>query len=88
MSNKIGKRGESIFSTIISRNIPGIGLLLDPTFLGDKFPTVDFHVGLLDYPLKGFFYASVKTTTLGYYPDGKKLRINIKAGVRLLLPAL
>ncbi len=77
MSNKIGKRGESIFSTIISRNVASRGFLLDPTFLGDKFPTVDFHVGLLDYPLKGFFYASVKTTTLGYYPDRKRLRINI-----------
>lgn len=77
MSNQIGKRGESIFSTIISRNVSSRGFLFDPTFLGDKFPTVDFHVGLLGYPLKGFFYASVKTTTLGYYPDGKKLRINI-----------
>jgi len=77
MSNQIGKRGESIFSTIISRNVASRGFLFDPTFLGDKFPTLDFHVGLLGYPLKGFFYASVKTTTLGYYPDGKKLRINI-----------
>lgn len=77
MSNKIGKRGESIFATIISRNISSKGFLFDPTFLGDKFPTVDFHVGLLEYPFKGFFYASVKTTTLGYFPGGERLRITI-----------
>jgi hypothetical protein len=77
MSNRIGKRGENIFATIISRNIATKGFLLDPTFLGDKFPTVDFHVDLLEYPFKGFFYASVKTTTLGYYPDGDRIRITI-----------
>lgn len=77
MSNKIGKRGEIIFSTIISRKVASRGFLLDPTFLGDKFPTVDFHVGLLEYSHKGFFYASVKTTTLGYYPNGEKIKINI-----------
>jgi hypothetical protein len=77
MSNKIGKRGENIFATIISRNIATKGFLLDPTFLGDKFPTVDFHVDLLEYPFKGFFYASVKTTTLGYYPEGDRIRITI-----------
>ncbi len=77
MSNRIDKRGENIFATIISRNIAPKGFLLDPTFLGDKFPTVDFHVDLLGYPLKGFFFASVKTTTLGYYPDGEKIRITI-----------
>src|SRR5262249_37902028 len=77
MSNQIGKRGESIFSAIIGRSIPSRGFLLDPTFLGDKFPTVDFHVGLLEYPYKGFFYASVKTTTLGYTTDGSKLKINV-----------
>ena len=77
MSNRIGKRGENIFATIISRNIASKGFLLDPTFLGDKFQTVDFHVDLLQYSFKGFFYASVKTTTLGYYPEGDRMRITI-----------
>jgi hypothetical protein len=77
MSNRIGKRGENIFATIISRNVASKGFLLDPTFLGDKFPTVDFHVDLLQYPHKAFFYASVKTTTLGYYPDDEKIKITI-----------
>lgn len=52
--------------------------LFDPTFLGDKFPTVDFYVALLDFPLKAFFFVSVKTTTQGYSPKGDKLMIRIE----------
>ena len=80
MSNRIGKRGESIFSTIISRYVPAYGYLLDPVFLGDKFQTIDFYVDLLEYPQKrGFFFASVKTTTQGYYEDNSRLKINVDA---------
>lgn len=79
MSNQIGKRGESIFSTIISRYVEPYGFLLDPTFLGDKFPTVDFYVHLSTYKtVKGFFFASVKTTTLGYNADQSKLAIIVE----------
>jgi hypothetical protein len=45
--------------------------------LGDKFPVVDFYLALLDFPLKAFFFASVKTTTLGYNTKDGKLRIGI-----------
>jgi hypothetical protein len=79
MGNIIGKRGESIFSTIISRYVDLVGFLLDPTFLGDKFPTVDFYVHLLNYNLrKAFFFASVKTTTLGYNANHSKLKITVE----------
>ena len=78
MGNVIGKRGESIFSTIISRYVDPAGFLLDPTFLGEKFPTVDFYVHLLNYShKKAFFFASVKTTTIGYTVDNTKLKITI-----------
>lgn len=77
MSNRIGKRGENIFATMITRKSTIGDFLFDPTFLGDKFPTVDFYVALLDYPLKAFFFASVKTTTLGYTLGGEKLKITI-----------
>src|SRR5690349_22477887 len=79
MGNIIGKRGESIFSTLISRYVDPVGFLLDPTFLGDKFPTVDFYVHLLNYShKKAFFFASVKTTTLGYNADNTKLKITVE----------
>ncbi len=56
MGNVIGKRDESIFSTIISRYVDQKGFLLDPTFLGEKFPTVDFYVHLLSKnDIKAFF---------------------------------
>ncbi len=78
MSNKIGKRGESIFSTIISRFIEPEGQYLEPWFMDSKFPSVDFYVDLLNYPSKrGFFFASVKTTTTGYSGDNKKLLITV-----------
>src|SRR4051812_40627594 len=78
MGNVIGKRGESIFSTIISRYVDPAGFLLDPTFLGEKFPTVDFYVHLLNYNTKkAFFFASVKTTTVGYTADNTKLKITV-----------
>lgn len=77
MSNRIGKRGENIFATLITRKNSAGNFLFDPTFLGDKFPTVDFYVSLLDYPLKAFFFASIKTTTLGYTAGGEKLKITI-----------
>ncbi len=80
MSNRIGKRGESIFSTIISRYVPAYGYLLDPVFLGDKFQTIDFYVDLLAYPQKrGFFFASVKTTVQGYYEDNARIKISVDA---------
>lgn len=78
MGNVIGKRGESIFSTIISRYVDEKGFLLDPTFLGEKFPTIDFYVHLLTQnDIKAFFFASVKTTTLGYNPNHSKLKIKV-----------
>src|SRR3954447_7539870 len=78
MGNVIGKRGESIFSIIISRYVDPAGFLLDPTFLGEKFPTVDFYVHLLNCDTKkAFFFASVKTTTLGYTADNTKLKITV-----------
>ena len=76
MTNKIGKRGESIFSTIISRYINSTGFLFDPLFMGDKFPIIDFYVALFNYTAKkGFFFASVKCTTLGFNADKSLLKI-------------
>lgn len=78
MSNQIGKRGENIFANIITRKSMDGRFLFDPTFLGDKFPTVDFYVALLDFLLKAFFFVSVKTTTQGYSPNFDKLMIRIE----------
>lgn len=78
MSNDIGSRGESIFGMLISRYVDPYGSLFKPVFLGDKYPTVDFHIDLLNYTdKKGFFFASIKTTTQGYSADKTKLKIHV-----------
>lgn len=78
MSNDIGKRGERIFTVLIGRYFDPNGYLFDPIFLGDKYPTVDFYIDLLNYTVKkGFFFVSVKTTTQGYSSDNSKLKIQV-----------
>ena len=78
MSNDIGKIGERIFTVLISRHFDPNGYLFDPVFLGDKYPTVDFYVDLLNnQDEKGFFFVSVKTTTQGYSTDKTKLKIQV-----------
>jgi hypothetical protein len=63
-SNAIGKRGESIFEVLLTKYIAQKKRrLFDIAFLGDKFPTVDFYVELLNGgATKAFFFASVKST--------------------------
>lgn len=78
MNNSIGKRGEAIFSNIISRYSEPFGFLFDPTFMGEKFSGIDFYVGLMGYTFKkSFFLASVKTTTLGYSSDNSRIKISL-----------
>ena len=78
MSNDIGKIGERIFTVLIGRYFDPNGYLFDPIFLGDKYPTVDFYVDLLNnQEEKGFFFVSVKTTTQGYSADKTKLKIHV-----------
>lgn len=78
MSNDIGKRGERIFTMLSGRYFDPKGYLFDPIFLGDKYPTVDFYVDLLNNKdKKGFFFVSVKTTTQGYTADKTKLKIQV-----------
>ena len=61
----IGDRGQWQFALIMTmlcgRNEP----YFRPRFLGDKFPTFDFIVELVDNPAY-YFFVQVKTTTKGY----------------------
>jgi hypothetical protein len=77
MTNMIGKRGEILFSFLISQPGERGVYCLDPSFLGDKYPTIDFIVDLLNYPGKrSFFFASVKATQRGM--DGEqRLRVQV-----------
>jgi len=45
--DQIGKRGESLFTAMITRPCYNRMWFMD-TFMGDKYPTIDFYVDLID----------------------------------------
>ena len=47
-----------------------------PRFLGDKYPTFDFIVELVDHPAY-YFFVQVKGTTQGYTKDPVRLKIQV-----------
>jgi hypothetical protein len=47
-----------------------------PRFLGDKCPTFDYLVELVDYPAY-YFFVQVKGTTLGFTQDSTRLKVQV-----------
>ena len=47
-----------------------------PRFLGDKYPTFDYIVELVDHPAF-YFFAQVKTTTQGYTLNPARLKVQV-----------
>ena len=47
-----------------------------PRFLGDKYPTFDFIVEVVDHPAY-FFFAQVKATTKGYTKEENRLIVQL-----------
>ncbi len=83
LNDSIGKRGESIFTVLITRWCDGHPWFID-TFLGEKHETTDFLVELID-PTAGHahFYVQVKATRRRYKGRGasRKLDIAVSEGV-------
>lgn len=75
-TNALGERGEHMFYVAISR-FHGDGPLFRPVMLGGKWPVADLAVELVDDPGM-FFLVQVKTTQLGYLPNGQRLLIRAK----------
>ncbi len=77
----IGRRGESIFTVLITRWCGGRAWFTD-TFLGDKHQTTDFLVELIE-PTTGHahFYVQVKSTRGRYSGEGagRKLDVGVSA---------
>jgi hypothetical protein len=75
--NRIGKRAENIFSVLIGKYVTNKNChLLNPEFLGDKYPSVDFIVDLEQYDKsKAFFFVSVRATRNGYTQAENKLKV-------------
>jgi hypothetical protein len=72
----IGERGQWLFSLFMTnlcgRNDP----LFRPRFLGDKYPTFDYIVEVVDRP-SYFFFVQVKGTTQGYTEKERRLRVQV-----------
>jgi hypothetical protein len=77
-SNRLGKFGENLFSTLIMEPWDRADAFFDPTFLEGKFPTLDFYVELVGAPGRFYFFAQVKTTPNGYEGKGKGKRLKVQ----------
>lgn len=75
-NDDVGDRGQLQFSLLLTdlcgRDVP----YFRPRFLGDKYPTFDFIVELVDHP-GYFFFAQVKATTQGYTRQEKRLLVKL-----------
>lgn len=72
----IGERGEWLFRLLMTELCGRSDPFFRPRFLGDKYPTFDFIVEVVDQP-SYFFFVQVKATTLGYTTKGNRLRIQV-----------
>jgi hypothetical protein len=72
----VGDRGQLLLGLLLTdlcgRDVP----FFRPRFLGDKYPTFDFIVEVVDNPAY-FFFAQVKATTLGYTAKEKRLLVEL-----------
>jgi hypothetical protein len=81
-SDRIGNHGEFLFQALISRMCRR-RFYFHPIHMGEKHPTTDMMVELLDTRgVRSHFYVQVKATTLGYVGSGpgRRLRIDVSRG--------
>jgi hypothetical protein len=80
-NDRIGNHGEFVFQALISRRCRR-KFYFHPVHMGEKHPTTDMVVELLDATgIPSLFYVQVKSTSLGYTgaaPD-EKLRVAVTA---------
>jgi hypothetical protein len=78
-SDRIGNHGEFVFQALISRRCRK-KFYFHPVHMGEKHPTVDMVVELLDTTnVQSLFYVQIKSTALGYTGVGssEKLRVAV-----------
>lgn len=72
----IGERGEWLFRILMTELCGRVDPFFRPRFLGEKYPTFDFIIEVVDEP-SYFFFVQVKSTTLGYTQKEKRLRVKV-----------
>ena len=75
-SDDIGERGQWLFCLLMTELCGRDAPLFRPRFLGDKFPTFDYLVEVVDHPTY-YFFVQVKATTQGYTKDPVRLKIQV-----------
>jgi len=77
-TNELGQRGEALFYVLITRTYGRAKPIFRPQFLGDKWPTVDFLVELVDAgAVTPYFFAQVKTTRDSYAKRTNRLKVRV-----------
>lgn len=72
----IGDRGQWQFSLLMTDLCGRDAPFFRPRFLGDKYPTFDYIVEVVDRPAY-FFFVQVKATSLGYTVEERRLRVQV-----------
>lgn len=72
----IGERGQWLFALLFSDFCGRADPYFRPRFLGDKYPTFDYIVEVVDRP-EFFFFVQVKGTTLGYTVEERRLLVKV-----------
>ena len=83
LSDDIGIRGEAVFVWLMMQDCGRPRPLFRPYFLGEKFPTLDYLVELVDTgPTTQSFFVQVKSTRQGYDRDkhgNLRLKVRVSA---------
>jgi hypothetical protein len=76
--DQIGHRGENLFAVMITKQCLGRAWFFEVK-LGEKYPTIDFHVDLLEPTVeKAYCFVQVKATDKGYSGTGVDRKINVR----------
>jgi hypothetical protein len=76
----IRERGQWLFSLLMTDLCRRVDPHFRPRFLGDKLPTFDYIVEVVDRP-SYFFFVQVKGTTQGYTKKERRLRVQVTRDV-------
>ena len=75
-TDDIGDRGQAMFVLLFTDFCGRDQPLFRPRFLGDKFPTFDYIIELVDHPSL-YFFIQVKTTDEGYTKIENRLKVQL-----------
>lgn len=72
----IGERGQWILGLVMTEFCGRQEPIFRPRFLGDKHPTFDYMIELVDHP-QYYFFVQVKATTQGYTKKDHRLKVQV-----------